>query len=532
MVTGRALARVLREHAATGRIPDVDGRARRGERWGDAGSRARAVGVRLAWRPDGSEVAYAWLDGASFGLVATRTDGGGSRPLTPVAFGAPDIAWSPDGSTIAYTDVIRTLYAVPAAGGTPRKLADGAAFDPAFSPDGTRVAFAVYRGVAGSGSQLATVPTDGSDERMLTSNGAANRYPTWSPDGTQLLEARTLAGSAAVVAVAADGSGERIVRQEAQARTRSSRSGGRAAPRSCTSPGCSTTTASCTRSGLTAAVCGSSRTTTRTTRTRPSRRPAGGSRSTGRRSTSCACTRPTCTSCDRTGSCCAGCPKTPKSRRRLRHGRRTGRRLAFVRTGSEGITRLVVLDLARRTQRTITPRETALAQPSWSSDGRWIAFTAYHQGLAVDAVRPDGRSRRTIVPATVDSHGVGHGGSAPAWAPRGGRLAYLAGLNTFREIYTWSLAVRAANGSRRVLAHDLHGDRPAWSPDGRTLAYSTGSDLWSVPAGGGAAEAPPARTGSQRRAVVAAAPLRRARVRNNWREKSSRIGSGPRTAPS
>ena len=156
-----------------------------------------------------------------------------------------------------------------------------------------------------------------------------------------------------------------------------------------------------------------------------------------------------------------------------------------MRTGSEGITRLVVLDLARRTQRTITPRETALAQPSWSSDGRWIAFTAYHQGLAIDAVRPDGRSRRTIVPATVDSHGVGHGGSAPAWAPRGSRLAYLAGLNTFRDIYTWSLAVRAANGSRRVLAHDLHGDRPAWSPDGRTLAYSTGSDLWSVPAGGG-----------------------------------------------
>ena len=36
-----------------------------------------------------------------------------------------------------------------------------------------------------------------------------------------------------------------------------------------------------------------------------------------------------------------------------------GRRLVFVRTGAEGIARLVVLDLARRTQRTITPRQTA-----------------------------------------------------------------------------------------------------------------------------------------------------------------------------
>jgi Tol biopolymer transport system component len=155
-----------------------------------------------------------------------------------------------------------------------------------------------------------------------------------------------------------------------------------------------------------------------------------------------------------------------------------------VRTGTQGIARLVVLDLARRTQRTITPRETLLAQPSWSSDGRWIAFTAYDQGLEIQAVRPDGRSRRTVVPAIVDRHGVGHGGSAPAWAPRGGRLAYLAGVNAFRDIYTWSLAVRAANGSRRLLAHDLHGDRAAWSPDGRALAYSTGSDLWSVSATG------------------------------------------------
>ena len=49
---------------------------------------------------------------------------------------------------------------------------------------------------------------------MLTSNSADDSFPSWSPDGTQLLESRTLDGSAAVVAVAVDGSGERVVRQE------------------------------------------------------------------------------------------------------------------------------------------------------------------------------------------------------------------------------------------------------------------------------------------------------------------------------
>ena len=155
---GRSDDRVLRGRAAAGRVRDVDRRGRRRNRGDPRGvSGPRSGGSGLAWRPDGSEVAYAGFAGAGFGLLATRTDGGGSRRLTAVAFGVPDVAWSPDGATVVYTDLSRALYAVPAAGGTPTRLAEGSAFDPVFSPDGTRVAFAVYRGPV-SGSELATIP--------------------------------------------------------------------------------------------------------------------------------------------------------------------------------------------------------------------------------------------------------------------------------------------------------------------------------------------------------------------------------------
>src|SRR6476660_9248274 len=59
------------------------------------------------------------------------------------------------------------------------------------------------------------------DERLLTHNAVDDRHPAWSPDGTQLLEARSdRAGHAvAIVVLAVDGSGERLVRREAPGTT-------------------------------------------------------------------------------------------------------------------------------------------------------------------------------------------------------------------------------------------------------------------------------------------------------------------------
>ena len=65
------------------------------------------------------------------------------------------------------------------------------ALAPVWSPDGARIAFAVGTffapGRAGASAHLATIRTDGSDLRMLTTGDGNYGFPSWSPDGRQLV---------------------------------------------------------------------------------------------------------------------------------------------------------------------------------------------------------------------------------------------------------------------------------------------------------------------------------------------------------
>jgi Tol biopolymer transport system component len=89
-------------------------------------------------------------------------------------------------------------------------------------------------------------------------------------------------------------------------------------------------------------------------------------------------------------------------------------------------------------------------QPSWSPDGRWIAFARGHRGGApyrtldtrIRIVRADGTGLRTVVR-----------GHDPAWSPNGRRLAFVrervrrgGGLSS--AIYT----IRLDGGKRRLVA--------------------------------------------------------------------------------
>ena len=61
-------------------------------------------------------------------------------------------------------------------------------FFPSISPDGSRLAFATYRGTGYRVSpEIATSGLDGSDYRRLTDNGwVKDTSPAWSPDGTRI----------------------------------------------------------------------------------------------------------------------------------------------------------------------------------------------------------------------------------------------------------------------------------------------------------------------------------------------------------
>jgi len=89
---------------------------------------------------------------------------------------------SPDGRSIAF-DLLGDIYVMGFAGGTPRKLSSGLAFDhqPRFSPDGTQIAFTSDRG---GGDNIWVMNADGSGARAITKETfQLLNAPAWSPDG-------------------------------------------------------------------------------------------------------------------------------------------------------------------------------------------------------------------------------------------------------------------------------------------------------------------------------------------------------------
>jgi Tol biopolymer transport system component len=107
------------------------------------------------------------------------------------------------------------------------------------------------------------------------------------------------------------------------------------------------------------------------------------------------------------------------------------------------------------------------AQPVWSSNGRWIAYTdAYTQ---IWRVRGDGTGRHVMVRHRDKQL------TEPTWSPTGRRVAYTASWVTGSEDEVGHVATYIANrdGShRRILRRDARA--PAWSPTGRRIALQAG----------------------------------------------------------
>lgn len=97
-----------------------------------------------------------------------------------------DVDVSPDGRTLAFT-VLGDIYTMPITGGTPRRIAEGLAWEvqPRFSPDGRRIAFTSDRG---GGDNIWVMNADGSDKRQVTKEDfRLLNQPSWSPDGKYIV---------------------------------------------------------------------------------------------------------------------------------------------------------------------------------------------------------------------------------------------------------------------------------------------------------------------------------------------------------
>jgi hypothetical protein len=106
-------------------------------------------------------------------------------------------AWSPDGTKIAFASNRSghfEIYVANANGSDPVRLTNNVEGneDPSWSPDGTKIAFVSYR-VAGAG--IYVMNANGSNQTRLTNNPALEYQPAWSPDGGKIAFTSTRNGN-------------------------------------------------------------------------------------------------------------------------------------------------------------------------------------------------------------------------------------------------------------------------------------------------------------------------------------------------
>jgi Tol biopolymer transport system component len=171
----------------------------------------------LAWAPNDNDIIYAANKTGISGLWRISTSGTKLRAL-PVGADAVSVAVSPRAHRLAYTrgslntNIWRIQFGVinDQPGMRTKLIASSRQeVQPAFSPDGTRIAFTSNR----SGPQeIWLCRSDGSDTTQLTH--LANRRtgtPRWSPDGAQIVFDSRQAGHSNIYVVAADGGAPRRI---------------------------------------------------------------------------------------------------------------------------------------------------------------------------------------------------------------------------------------------------------------------------------------------------------------------------------
>jgi len=144
-----------------------------------------------------------------------------------------------------------------------------------------------------------------------------------------------------------------------------------------------------------------------------------------------------------------------------------GDAVAYVSFFAERGPALYLADVASGRKSPLVTDGTLNASPSFSPDGRQIAFArAIGANIEVFVCNRDGSGVRRL----TNSGGID---TNPAWSPSGREIAFTSSRSGTPQIYV--MDVEGAN-LRRVTFEGEYNDGATWSPDGTRLAYATRSE--------------------------------------------------------
>jgi Tol biopolymer transport system component len=164
--------------------------------------------------PDGSTLAID-LQGSLWTLPA---DGGSAKRLTDITHDVRQPVWSPDGKKIAYFAFIDggyDLWVVDADGANPQQLTRGAYDDrePVWSPDGSKIAFSSDRKNTYASYDIWIIDVHSGAMEAITDDKYENRMPIWTPDGKEISYTSNHDGKYAIWTTTLDG--KRRIEQQA-----------------------------------------------------------------------------------------------------------------------------------------------------------------------------------------------------------------------------------------------------------------------------------------------------------------------------
>jgi Tol biopolymer transport system component len=169
-----------------------------------------------SWSPDGRSIAFISDRDGDYEVFTMNADGSGQTQITRDDLHAIHPYWSPDGARIVYNRQVRgkRVYEIrlmnrDGSGDSAIVSGDELNSYARISPDGSRVVFDRWVANDENNGELHLLSLESGAVTRLTENATYDGYPTWHPDGKQIVYASRVGGLFKLFSICADGTNRR-----------------------------------------------------------------------------------------------------------------------------------------------------------------------------------------------------------------------------------------------------------------------------------------------------------------------------------